>query len=66
MSQKFPVNNFEYTENSAQFNKDFTKTYNGKSDKGYFLDVDVQFPKNLQEFHNDLPFLAERMKSESL
>ena len=41
MSQRLPVNNFEWIEDSSQFNKDFIKNYNEESDKGYFLEVDV-------------------------
>ena len=26
------------------------------------LDVDVEYPKDLPDSHNDLPFLPERMK----
>ena len=41
MSQKLSVNNFEWIENTSQFNEDFVKNYNYESDKGYFLKVDV-------------------------
>ena len=30
--------------------------------KGYILEVDVEYPKHLLNLHSDLPFLAERMK----
>ena len=34
-----------------------------KKDKGgYLLEVDVKYPKELHENHNELPFLAEKMK----
>ena len=33
-----------------------------KSDQGFFLEVDVQYLQKLHEFHNDLPFLRDRMK----
>ena len=56
MSQKLPVNNFKWIENTSQFNEDFIKSYNAESDEGYFLAVDVQFLEKLHEFHNDLPF----------
>ena len=40
------------------------KNYYEESDEGYFLEVDVQYPQNLYELHNDLPFLPERIKIE--
>ena len=34
-----------------------------KNDKeAYLLEVDVEYPKELHENHNELPFLTERMK----
>ena len=57
MLQKLPVKNFEWIEDSSQFNKDFVKNYNEESDKRYSIKVDVQYTKKVQEIHNDLPFL---------
>ena len=52
---------------SSQFNKDFKKkNYNEESDEGYFLEVDVQYLKKLDELHNDLLFLPDRMKIEKV
>ena len=62
-SQKLPVNNSEWIEDT-HFNEDFIKNYNQESDEGYFLEVDVQYPEKLLERHNDLPLLPERMKIE--
>ena len=33
-----------------------------KDKRGYLLEVDVEYPKELHENRNELPFLAERMK----
>ena len=57
MSQKL-----EWIQETSQFNKDFIKNYNEKSDEGYFLEIDVKHPKKLNELHNELPFLLERKK----
>ena len=57
MSQKLPVNNFEWIKDTSQINEDFIKSYNKDSDKGYFLEVDVQYLEKLRKLHNDLPFL---------
>ena len=56
MSQKFPVNGFKWKD------KDFIKNYNENSNKGYILEVDVEYPKSLLNLHSNLPFLAERKK----
>ena len=64
--QKLPINNFEWIQDTSYFNGDFIKNYNEKSHEGYFLKADVQYPKTLNEVHNDLPFLPERMKIEKV
>ena len=62
--QKLPVNNFDWIKDTSQFNEDFIKNHNEESDEGYSLEVDVQYLEKLHKFHNDLPFLPERMKNE--
>ena len=49
MSQKLPVNGFKWVEKSrlSRFNEIFIKKYDGNSDKGYFLEVDIDYPKKL-------------------
>ena len=47
MSQKLPVNNFECIEDTLKFNDNFIKSYNEGNDKGYFLEVDVQYTKKI-------------------
>ena len=51
---------------TSKFNEDFIKKYNAESDKGYFLEVDVQYVEKLHELDNDLPFLLETMKIEKV
>ena len=66
MSQKLPVNNFEWIKETSQFNKDFKKNYNEESGERYFLKVNVHYFKQLHELHNNLPFLPERMKTKKV
>ena len=49
MSQKLPVNNFEWIKDTFRFNEDCIKNYNEESAEGYFLEVDVQY---LGKLHN--------------
>ena len=66
MSQKLPVNGFKWENDLSRFNEDFIKNYNENSDVGYFLEVDVEYPKKLFDSHKDLPFLPERKKLEKV
>ena len=50
MSQKFPVNNFEWIKDTSQFNEDLVKNSSEESDEGYFFEVDAQYPKNYMNF----------------
>ena len=61
MSKKLPVNGFKWFD-SNKINEDFIKNYNKNDNKGYILEVDVEYPKRLHELHSDLPFLSERME----
>ena len=47
MSQNLPVNNFEWIEDTSQFNEDSIKNYDEESEERYFLEVDVQYPEKL-------------------
>ena len=38
------------------------KSYNDNSSRGYILEVDVSYPKYLQNIQSDILFLPERMK----
>ena len=62
MSQKLPVDGFEWKKHMLKLNEDFTKNCDEDSKKGNILEVDVKYPKNLHDLHSDLPFIAERTK----
>ena len=48
--------------NISNFTENFMKKYDKNNDIGYIIEVDVEYPRSLHNFHNDLPFLPERMK----
>ena len=62
LSQKLPKNNFKWVEDTSIINEEFIKDYNENSYKGYILEVDVKYPKELHDLHSDLPFLPKKMK----
>ena len=43
MLQTPPVNNFDWTKHTFQFNEDFIKDYNEERDKVYFLKVYFEY-----------------------
>ena len=62
MPQKLPVNGFEWVKELSKFKEDFIKNYYEDSNKRYFPEIVVEYPKNLHNLHSDLPFLPERKK----
>ena len=58
MSQPLPTGGFKWTDvNLNEISELATRT-----DKGYILEVDVSYPKELHNPHNDLPFMCEKME----
>ena len=62
MSHKVSVNCFKWVKKLLKFNESFIKQHDENSNKGFFLDVDVEYPKPLFNLHKDLSFLPERKK----
>ena len=67
MSQKLPVNDFKWVKQElSKFNEDVIKNYDENSNPGYFLEVDIDYLKELFNLHKDLPFLPQRKKVEKI
>ena len=62
MSEPLPVDSFDWIKDLSKIDEDFIKIYDKDSDKGYALEVDVKYPKNLHNLYSYLPFLPERLK----
>ena len=58
MSQPIPTGGFKWTD----VNPNAISELATRTDKGYVLEVDVSYPKELHNPHNDLPFMCERME----
>ena len=68
MSQKLPVKGFKWVKQKklSKFNEDFIKKYDENCNKGYFFEVDIDYPKELFNLHKGLSFLPERKKVEKV
>ena len=66
MSRKLHVQGFKWVEDLSEFDEGFIKSCNEKSKEGYFVEVDIQYLKNLHNVQIDLPFLPERMNIEKV
>ena len=58
MSQPLPTGGFRWVDvNPKEISELATRT-----DKGYILEVDVSYPAELHNPHNDIPFMCDRME----
>jgi hypothetical protein len=57
MSKYLPYSDFNWCE----ITKNEILNYDEKSDTGYFLEVDLEYPKELHDKHNDYPLAPELM-----
>ena len=60
MSQYLPTGNFRWM-TEKQISKLNVARYNDNSEKGLILEVDLEYPKELHNLHNDYPLAAERV-----
>ena len=63
MSQPLPTGGFHWVELRKDWSpKTIIKELAVKKDRGYLLEVDVAYPKELHDYHNNLPFMCAKMK----
>ena len=62
MSKKLPVDGFEWVEALSVIDEDFIKNCDEDSNVRYFIEADIEYPKELHTLHSDLPFLPEKME----
>ena len=55
MGQKLPLDGYEW-DDIKKFSSDFVKNYDVNDDKGYLLEVDVEYPEEMRVAHGELLF----------
>ena len=58
MSEYLPYGEFEWLENVDEFD---VNSINEKSEIGYFIEVDLEYPDELHELHNDYPLAQKNL-----
>ena len=58
MSEYLPCGRFKWLKNIDKFD---IMSINDKSSIGYFLEVDLEYPDELHELHNDYPLAPEKL-----
>ena len=48
--------------NISEFDAEFINNYDEDIDKGYIIEEDINYRKNVHDLNSDLPFLQERME----
>ena len=59
MSQYLPTGGFKWL-TEKQINNIMNKTILSDNKKGYILEVDLEYPEELHELHNDYPSLQKK------
>ena len=58
MSQPLPTGGFRWVDVKPEEVKELST----REDRGYVMEVDVFYPRELQDDHNELPFMCRKMK----
>ena len=58
MREYLPCGRFKWLKNIDKFD---IKSISNKSPTGYFLEVDVEYPEELHQLHNDVPLAPEKI-----
>ena len=61
MMEKLPVRGFRWMTDISRMDEELVRSYDKNDIEGYILEVDVDYPNELQNLHSDFPFLAESM-----
>ena len=60
LGQYLPISNFKWVENINKIKQKLINIKNNSS-TGYVLEVDLEYPEELHDIHNDCPFAPEKV-----
>ena len=60
MSQYLPINNFKWVKDINKIEQKLMRIKNNSS-TGYVLEVDLEYPQELHDIHNDYPLAPEKI-----
>ena len=60
MSQALPTGGFEWV---SHLNQEEVQTLEAYASEGYILEVDLEYPKELHDAHNDYPLAPQRLEA---
>ena len=63
MTDSLPLNTYSWDKNPGSVD---VMSIDDHADMGCFLEVDIDYPDNLHDEHNDYPFLPERMTPDNI
>ena len=58
MLQKLLANDFNWFEETSEFDESFIKSFNEESDEECCVEVGIKYLENLHKRYNDLPFFT--------
>ena len=62
MSQSLPTGEFRWIKCDSWDPVRLVDMISREKDYGYLLEVDVKYPRELHDLHNDIPFMCSKMK----
>ena len=62
MRQHLPTGNFRWMTDNKEINKIDLEKYKINGKKGLILKVDLEYPRELHDLHNDYPVAPEKAK----
>ena len=64
MSHYLPTCGFEWDEDVEKFNTDFIMKLENNQSEGYFFQVDLDYPEDLHDLHDQYPLIPEHLTPE--